>query len=71
MEEIKMPGPEGIIKVLVGLQRAPNCWCEAGIGNPMVPNHTDSCKAARSLVKELDECQRKFFDAVKRGYVLR
>ena len=31
---------------LEGLRRAPNCFCEAGIGNPMAPGHSAACNAA-------------------------
>ena len=41
-----------LLAVVEQLTRAPNCWCEAGIGNPMVPNHTELCKAAGAAVRK-------------------
>ena len=38
-----------IITLLKKLSRAPNCWCEHGIGNPMVSSHSATCKKVNTL----------------------
>ena len=43
---------DSLIEIIRGLQRAPGCYCEAGIGNPMVTNHTEACRAARLALSE-------------------
>ena len=37
----------GLLKILDSLKRAPNCWCEHGIGNPMVSSHSKTCMAVQ------------------------
>lgn len=38
-------------KALEGL-KVNGCFCEVGIGNPMMSNHSDSCKNATTTLKE-------------------
>ena len=35
--------------VVLGLKRG-SCWCEHGIGNPMVPAHTEACLNAEAFM---------------------
>ena len=37
-------------RILRALRRG-DCYCEAGIGNPMMPGHTEACIAAQEATK--------------------
>lgn len=37
---------------LDAIKRAENCWCEHGVGNPMVPEHTKQCRAIQEVMKQ-------------------
>ena len=39
-----------LFQIVQDLLQRKNCLCEAGIGNPMVPNHTDLCNQASAVV---------------------
>lgn len=41
-----------LFTALKGLQRAPGCFCEHGVGNPMVSNHSQACVAANAAIKK-------------------
>ena len=32
-----------LVDAIERIQRAPGCWCESGIGNPMVSGCNDNC----------------------------
>lgn len=36
-------------EIINGLKRG-SCWCEMGIGNPMMKTHSAACDAARAFV---------------------
>lgn len=40
-----------LLGIIASLKRG-TCWCEMGIGNPMVNSHSDACKAAAEAVGE-------------------
>lgn len=40
---------ERLRRALVGLKRG-SCFCEAGIGNPMVSTHTRACREAQAAL---------------------
>ena len=45
-----------LASALRGLARAPSpCFCEHGIGNPMVSDHSQACQEARAALTEADE----------------
>lgn len=41
-----------MLDILVGLKRG-DCWCEMGIGNPMVREHDVACLQAQLAVAQL------------------
>ncbi len=41
-----------LLEALLGVKRD-NCWCERGIGNPMLTSCTDACMRAKAIVTEI------------------
>jgi hypothetical protein len=35
-------------------QRTGDCWCQMGIGNPMVREHSAACVAARKAIEQAE-----------------
>lgn len=46
---------------LLGTRRSltENCWCEYGVGNPMLHDHTDACKEAFEALLSVERQIRK------------
>ena len=42
-----------LLAVLKALQRG-SCWCEMGIGNPMMSRHSQACLAAQAAIAKAD-----------------
>ncbi len=42
---------EALINIIIGLKRS-SCWCELGIGNPMLSKHSPACIAAEEAVTD-------------------
>ncbi len=40
------------LKALLRAKKTGSCWCQVGIGNPMLRDHTDACKAIRRALGE-------------------
>jgi len=47
-----------MITVIRGLRRG-SCWCEMGIGNPMVSQHTRTCLEASRLMDVFAAAERQ------------
>lgn len=46
---------ETLVEVLLGVRRG-DCWCETGIGNPMMQGrHTKACKRAQTIVAKYEK----------------
>lgn len=43
------------LRAVIGLLKRGSCWCELGIGNPMVRGHSDACRRAREALDEKAE----------------
>lgn len=43
-----------LVKALEGVKRG-SCWCEMGIGNPMMTSHSRQCGVARSTLFRANE----------------
>lgn len=41
-------------KALIGLKRG-ECWCDVGIGHPLMTEHSVSCKFARNALVEWEQ----------------
>lgn len=44
-----------LVKALTSLRRAPNCFCESGIGNPMVTRCSKACQEAKEALRLASE----------------
>ena len=42
----------GLMGAIISLKRG-DCWCEHGTGNPMLNDHTYTCKAVQSLLAKV------------------
>jgi len=45
---------EAVRKAVDGMDHG-GCWCDMAIGNPMVKEHTDACKAMAGVRAMLDQ----------------
>lgn len=43
-----------VLQLLLRLRQS-ECWCEKGIGNPMVEEHTEECLEAQRIVKNIEQ----------------
>jgi hypothetical protein len=45
---------------ILGLKRG-TCWCEAGVGNPMVPQCSETCQAIAATARRIEELEDERF----------
>lgn len=47
-----------VLDLLKDVQRAPNCWCEMGIGNPMLNKHSAACSNIREFLELVEKVEK-------------